>query len=96
MPVDFLPDPERLRWIPWLRNTTGLSESGFRRLVRQGVLPAIRIGRYLVPAPIHRDVRQRRKRGRRSNPSWPVGISSCNSTMRVESRSVARPYDEVT
>ncbi len=72
-----LTNGEQLRDIPWLRETTGLSESGIRRLVRRGTLPAVRIGRRILfrPCSIARFIEGREsggdiraKRGRR-----PVG-----------------------
>jgi excisionase family DNA binding protein len=51
--------------IPWLRETTGLSESGIRRLVRRGVIPAVRIGRRILfrPSSIARFVEERESGG---------------------------------
>lgn len=42
---------EHLKSIPWIKETTGLSESGIRRLVRRGTLPAVRIGRRILFRP---------------------------------------------
>lgn len=41
-------DPEQLRDIRWLREMTGLSESGIRRLCRSKTLPHIRVGRRVL------------------------------------------------
>lgn len=69
-------DSEHLLSISRLKEHTGLSESGIRRLVRQGVIPAVRIGRRILfkPSSIARFLDQREtggdvppKRGRRSH-----------------------------
>lgn len=68
--------PESLWDIPRLRSHTGLSESGIRRLVRGGALPAVRIGRRILfrPSSIERFIEAREsggdipaKRGRRTS-----------------------------
>jgi excisionase family DNA binding protein len=71
---------ERLESIAWLRETTGLSESGIRRLVRSGTIPAVRVGRRILfrPNSIERFIEQREsggdipaRRGRRPRPVQP-------------------------
>lgn len=42
---------ENLWSIVRLREYTGLSESGIRRLVRRGILPAVRVGRRILFRP---------------------------------------------
>lgn len=42
---------EQLQDIAWIVSQTGLSESGIRRLVRRGVLPAVKIGRRILFRP---------------------------------------------
>lgn len=56
---------ERLKNIAWLREHTGLSESGIRRLVRCGTLPAVRIGRRILfrPSSIERFIEEREAGG---------------------------------
>ena len=51
--------------IPRLREHTGLSESGIRRLVRSGVIPSVRIGRRILfrPASIERFIQDREAGG---------------------------------
>jgi excisionase family DNA binding protein len=58
-------DSERLLSISRLKEHTGLSESGIRRLVRQGVIPAVRIGRRILfkPSSIARFLDQRETGG---------------------------------
>jgi excisionase family DNA binding protein len=73
-----LSEAEHLWSIPQLKEYTGLSESGIRRLVRQGVLPGIRLGRRILfrPSSIFRIIEQRETggdilapRGRRASGS---------------------------
>jgi excisionase family DNA binding protein len=61
--------------IPRLKQHTGLSESGIRRLVRRKTLPAVRIGRRILfrPSSIERFIEEREtggdvsaRRGRRT------------------------------
>lgn len=56
---------EQLRDIGWLTSQTGISESGCRRLVRRGVLPAVRIGRRILfrPSSIARFIEARESGG---------------------------------
>ncbi len=42
---------EPLRDIAWLKEVTGLSESGIRRLVRRATIPSVRIGKRLLFRP---------------------------------------------
>ena len=58
-------EAERLLSISRLKEHTGLSESGIRRLVRQGVIPAVRIGRRILfkPCSIARFLDQRETGG---------------------------------
>lgn len=67
---------EQLKDIRWLKETTGLSESGCRRLIRSGILPSIRVGRRILlrPSSIERFLSDREsggdipaRRGRRPN-----------------------------
>ena len=60
-----LSETERLWSISQLKEYTGLSESGIRRLVRQGVLPGIRLGRRILfrPSSIFRIIQQRETGG---------------------------------
>ena len=56
---------ERLESIAWLREHTGLSESGIRRLVRSGTLPSVRVGRRILfrPSSIERFITLRESGG---------------------------------
>jgi excisionase family DNA binding protein len=80
--------PDRLWSISELKRFTSLSETGIRRLVRQGVLPTVRIGRRILfrPSSIARFIKQREtggdtpaRRGRRPGRQQSLALKTKNA-----------------
>ena len=88
-------EAERLLSISRLKEHTGLSESGIRRLVRQGVIPAVRIGRRILfkPSSIARFLDQRETGGdipaKRRPKSAPSRVTAARGIISKRNRQQA-------